>query len=170
MFLSLLNKYFLHSQDGIKNIKNIRNIKNIKMPKCFFFFFLQIFFKWWPSQQTAAWWFLKNIQTFATFSVLVQGVETIVLIWIQWWQKIYYDKQNIAGVWLRRLSARWAATTSLTSSSSPPPWMTVGSTARKPSFAGFWGKRFEISQSDPFLWRLIVLNVDRVLKNQALCF
>ena len=56
------------------------------------FFFWQIFFKWWPSQQTAAWWFLKNIQTFATFSVLVQGVETIVLIWIQWWQKIYYDK------------------------------------------------------------------------------
>ena len=94
MFLSLLNKYFLHSQDGIKNIKNIRNIKNIKMPKCFFFFFLQIFFKWWPSQQTAAWWFLKNIQTFATFSVLVQGVETIVLIWIQWWQKIYYDKMK----------------------------------------------------------------------------
>ena len=89
---------------------------------------------------------------------------------IKIYKRYIMTKWNIAGVWLRRLSARWAATTSLTSSSSPPPWTSVGSTARKLSFAGFWGKRFEISQSDPFLWRLIVLNVDRVLKNQALCF
>ena len=56
---------------------------------------------------------------------------------IKIYKRYIMTKRNIAGVWLRRLSARWAATTSSTSSSSPPPWTSVGSTARKLSFAGF---------------------------------